>query len=262
MAEAKLGFYTKRIARPIGATARKDGQTNNLGRERAIELSRLGWGTKAIRAAMPGVTVRRIRRWRIEAGMPTQVSTVKDSRGRGKNIDKQLAARWKDERRAFLKGDESTHWSNHPEIKNHHRAPEVRKQRQRDYYKKNSKRIWARVMSNPQQKLRRVLRTRIYAVLRGLKKSAPTMELVGCSRDFLVRWLEGKWKPGMSWDNHGINGWHIDHIIPCASFDLRDPEQQRKCFHYTNLQPLWAFENWSKKDRIPSNHQPQLTISL
>jgi HNH endonuclease. len=50
----------------------------------------------------------------------------------------------------------------------------------------------------------------------------------------------------MSWDNYGRDGWHIDHIRPCASFDLTDPEQQRQCFHYTNLQPLWAADNIRK----------------
>jgi hypothetical protein len=53
----------------------------------------------------------------------------------------------------------------------------------------------------------------------------------------------------MTWENHGRYGWHIDHIRPCASFDLADPEQQRKCFHYTNLQPLWASENMRKGDK-------------
>jgi hypothetical protein len=52
----------------------------------------------------------------------------------------------------------------------------------------------------------------------------------------------------MTFDNFGK--WHIDHIIPCASFDLTKPEQQRQCFHYTNLQPLWAFENLSKGSKI------------
>ena len=58
--------------------------------------------------------------------------------------------------------------------------------------------------------------------------------------------LEKQFQPGMSWDNHGYDGWHVDHIRPCASFDLTDEEQVRKCFHYTNLQPLWAKDNLRK----------------
>ena len=52
----------------------------------------------------------------------------------------------------------------------------------------------------------------------------------------------------MSWSNRGE--WHIDHIIPCSSFNLLDEKEQEKCFHYTNLQPLWAAENLSKSNKI------------
>lgn len=52
----------------------------------------------------------------------------------------------------------------------------------------------------------------------------------------------------MTWENYGE--WHIDHIKPCASFDLNDPEQQKLCFHYTNLQPMWAKENQKKADKL------------
>lgn len=50
----------------------------------------------------------------------------------------------------------------------------------------------------------------------------------------------------MSWDNYGYRGWHIDHIKPCASFDLTDPNQREQCFHFSNLQPMWAKDNLSK----------------
>lgn len=75
------------------------------------------------------------------------------------------------------------------------------------------------------------------------------MELVGCAIPFLRGYLEAKFKVGMSWSNHGA-GWHIDHIKPCASFNLLDEKEQKKCFHYKNLQPLWAEENLSKGDKI------------
>ena len=90
------------------------------------------------------------------------------------------------------------------------------------------------------------LRNRLFCALKGLSKSARTLELVGCDIDFLRRWLEAKFLPGMTWENYGE--WHIDHIMPCASFDLSDPVQQRTCFRWTNLQPLWATDNIRKSD--------------
>ena len=68
----------------------------------------------------------------------------------------------------------------------------------------------------------------------------------------LKQYLEKQFTKGMSWDNYGNpNGdhtscWHIDHIKPCASFDLTQEDQQKECFHYTNLQPLWAIDNLKK----------------
>lgn len=82
------------------------------------------------------------------------------------------------------------------------------------------------------------------------KKYTKHMNLIGCSPLFLKNYLELKFKNGMTWTNHGKKGWHIDHIIPCSSFDLTDPEQQKKCFHYTNLQPLWWYENLKKSNKI------------
>ena len=80
----------------------------------------------------------------------------------------------------------------------------------------------------------------------GLKKSLKTMDLIGCTIAELRVHLESKFLHGMSWDNYGIRGWSIDHIKPCASFDLSKHEEQRACFHYTNLQPLWTKDNIKK----------------
>ena len=95
-------------------------------------------------------------------------------------------------------------------------------------------------------KLRGVLRARVRAAVTrvGGEKSRKTMQLVGCSVPKLRQHLEAQFTDGMTWDNHGE--WHIDHIKPCASFDLTDAEQQRECFNYTNLQPLLAKDNMSK----------------
>ena len=91
------------------------------------------------------------------------------------------------------------------------------------------------------------LRKRVWNALKGVCKSARTINLLGCSIEQLKQHLENRFKLGMSWSNYGK--WHIDHIIPCASFDLSKPSEQRKCFHYTNLQPLWAEDNIKKGDK-------------
>lgn len=88
-------------------------------------------------------------------------------------------------------------------------------------------------------------RTRIRLALKGVCKSARSVSLIGCTAQQLRDHLEAKFRPGMTWENYGPV-WHVDHIRPCARFDLLDPAQQRACFHYTNLQPLFAEENLRK----------------
>jgi hypothetical protein len=80
----------------------------------------------------------------------------------------------------------------------------------------------------------------------GVRKAQSTFDLTGCTVPELRQHLQAQFTDGMNWSNYGRTGWHIDHIRPCASFDLADPKQQRQCFHYTNLQPLWAADNIRK----------------
>jgi hypothetical protein len=113
------------------------------------------------------------------------------------------------------------------------------------------KRADTRRRSDPSQRIGISLRERLRSALRaqGLRKRRnTTWDLVGCGREEARTHLESQFTPGMTWENYGQ--WHIDHIRPCASFDLTDPEQQKECFHYTNLQPLWAEENIKKGARL------------
>lgn len=111
-------------------------------------------------------------------------------------------------------------------------------------------------------RMRYNLRERIRAAMKrgGNKKIDSTFKLIGCSIQDLRKYLESKFKDGMTWDNYGgTHGWQIDHIVPCASFDLSKEEEQRKCFHFTNVQPLWAEENklkWKHIDeKFNNTHQ-------
>lgn len=101
---------------------------------------------------------------------------------------------------------------------------------------------------NPQLRATHNLRSRLSIALRGIAKSAHTMELLGCSHDFFRDHMEFQFDDKMTWENYGE--WHVDHIIPCAVFNLTDPVEQRICFHYSNLQPLWGAENIAKSDKV------------
>lgn len=72
----------------------------------------------------------------------------------------------------------------------------------------------------------------------------------------IKQYIENQFVDGMSWDNQ--DKWYIDHIIPCAAFDLTDPIHQRICFNWRNLQPLWAEDNLSKNDSLPEGWQDLL----
>ena len=117
-----------------------------------------------------------------------------------------------------------------------------------------------RLRSDHGLKLKSLCRNRIYCALKKQKmvKSERTFNLIGCSVDYLREYLASMFEAGMSWDNYGE--WHIDHIIPCASFDLTDQKQQKLCFHFSNLRPAWARENIVKSDKMPDN--PQLGLLL
>ena len=120
--------------------------------------------------------------------------------------------------------------------------------------KKNRNRISLRNKERREKdinfKMREVLRRRIKQAIKRGYKFTSTINLLGTSIPNVIKYLEKKFKPGMTWENHGK--WHIDHIRPCAHFDLTDTKQQLECFHYTNLQPLWAFANMSKGAKIIS----------
>ncbi len=103
--------------------------------------------------------------------------------------------------------------------------------------KKYSSDIYYRIKDN--------LRSRFYNAVINQFKITSVIDLLGCTVEQLKQHLELQFKPEMNWDNHG-KIWEIDHIKPCSSFDLTDAEQQKQCFHYTNLQPLFKTSGIAK----------------
>ena len=112
----------------------------------------------------------------------------------------------------------------------------------RKYKKERSK--------DPKQKLINTMRARLSEFLKqkGYDKDRRTFNVIGCTPDELRKYIEAQFKDGMSWDNYSHTTWHIDHIIPISS--ARDKDEIYKLSHYTNLQPLWAKENYEKSNKI------------
>ena len=113
---------------------------------------------------------------------------------------------------------------------------------------KKERAIYARLKraTDIQNRIATNLRSRLSSIVR----AGSTIRDLGCSISELKFYLECKFINGMNWENYGHKGWHIDHVIPLAYFNLTDREQFLKACHYTNLQPLWAKENYKKGIKI------------
>ena len=122
----------------------------------------------------------------------------------------------------------------------------VNKKRNEKYKAYRLARHYERMKSDIHYMVRQKISDRIRKALKAGygNKSKSCLNYIGCSVPHLRQHLEAQFSKGMTWDNYGE--WHIDHIKPCAAFDLTCEEQQSKCFNYTNLQPLWAIDNLKK----------------
>jgi hypothetical protein len=84
----------------------------------------------------------------------------------------------------------------------------------------------------------------------GSTKNAPTIRYLGCTTRQFREHLEKQFDSRMSWENYGLRGWHLDHIIPMAAFDMSKSEHRDLCSNYLNLRPLWWDENEAKADEV------------
>ena len=124
------------------------------------------------------------------------------------------------------------------------------REQMREWQRKNSKEIYQRRRARHYEKVAATIRSRMYDLLKHGYKSERTEALLGISAKELVKYIEKKFKMGMTWENYGFYGWHLDHIRPLSSFDLKNSEEKKKAFHYTNLQPLWAKDNLHKHSKV------------
>ena len=168
---------------------------------------------------------------------------AKKYRDENSERNKKYAENYRDKNKEKLAKDQRERRKN-PENKvkrakqdREYRNKSENKEKKRIYRKNKLKTdVNFRILSN--------LRIRLYYALKNNSKSKRTLELLGCTIDELKIYLQSQFTKGMNWNNYGT--WHIDHRKPCAKFDLSKPIEQHKCFHFSNLQPLWAIDNLRK----------------
>lgn len=125
--------------------------------------------------------------------------------------------------------------------------------KKKEYYVKcgleKSKERQRKMMEDISFRIKKNLRGRIYVALKRGIKSKPTMELLGCTIEYFKEYFQSLFTEGMTWDKYMAGEIDIDHIRPCKSFDLTDANQQKECFHWSNMQPLWRLDNLRKASR-------------
>jgi len=138
------------------------------------------------------------------------------------------------------------------------------KQKHKEYQEKHKekfqKRKIERYHTEPQFKILTALRNRLYSAIKNEWKKESSTEILGCSIKEFKIYLEKQFLPEMSWENHG-EIWEIDHIIGCVNFNMESIEEQKKCFHYTNMQPLFKTSDIAKSfgyiDHIGNRNKPK-----
>ena len=126
-----------------------------------------------------------------------------------------------------------------------HKQTDKHKKTRKEYRKKQYNEKYGKDI---QWTLKLALRNRLKNAVKNEFKKGKTLELLGCSVDEFKEYIEKQFTPEMNWDNWGPY-WEMDHIKPCDSFNLESLEEQKKCFNFTNIQPLEKIENRRKSNK-------------
>lgn len=209
--------------------------------EELVRRYQAGSGVKALAKQLGTNHVKILRRIRATCGVikgrKSRNIGWRKTRISGKTVAAWQYDAWKGEWKAMSQYDETKHWGglwvrNRTTNREYRRAMDAKHRRDKSNYY-----------------ISKLLRCRVRSVLKGVKKSKPTLTMLGCTLEQFRQYMQAQFKRGMAWNNMGTH-WHIDHIIPCAAFDLSKPEQQAVCFHFTNMQPLEARRNLAKRAKV------------
>lgn len=161
--------------------------------------------------------------------------------------DKKIHDRWKKKNIETVRKNRLRYYYRHQKERNNY-SKKYRQQNKDKIRVKNREYVTKKYYENINFRLSVILRGRLWKAITRDSKQSSALTLLGCTIDELKSYLERRFTKGMTWKNYGK--WHIDHIKPCCSFDLTNFEQQKLCFHYSNLQPLWAKDNIRKNGKV------------
>lgn len=173
-----------------------------------------------------------------------------------KEVQREKNKKWREENKEYIK-EKMNEWLENNKEHKKQKDKEYRETHKEQH--KENMRNWKRndykdLKTNPDRKKEfddYKLKSNIGRRIRGLLKNGKTtktLDYVGCTLEELKKHLESKFSEDMSWDNYG-SFWHIDHIIPCDSFNFTDEFEKKACFYYKNLQPLNGSDNIRKLNK-------------
>lgn len=193
------------------------------------------------------ISVNIAKRWRRESGLPIKKKTV-HHRHDTRTLATRFACAWwaevKREQDALIALDRA--WGR--------AAPKKTIEERRKIGRDAARLRYQRYGNTAEWKIRQAARNAVSRIARVVghrrRPKTRTFDYLGCDYDFARTYLEARWLSGMTWENYG-SAWHIDHVLPLATFDLTKERERKKAMHFTNLQPLWGPDNRKKWAKTP-----------
>lgn len=193
----------------------------------------------------------RTRQWRL-SNSEKKKQQDKDYAAKNQDKLKIIKDRWKENNSEKVKESNRKYYDS---VKGTEKDPKSKWSRNNRLYSKNyfqnNKEKWRnrynlRYHGEVEFKIASLIRSRFRLALKGNAKKGSAIVMLGCTIEHFKQYIASKFQEGMSWDNWGATGWHLDHIQPMCSVDVKNIEELKKVCHYTNFQPLWAKDNLSK----------------
>lgn len=174
---------------------------------------------------------------------------IKGAEYRKNNGEKEKARTkiWRDNNKEIKKVYNKIYQEKNKEkIKTHNQENKEKINNQRRKYVNNRRKI------DVEYKLKEIIGTQIYKILKTGKAGIRWVDILGYSSKELKEHLQNQFKSGMNWENYGRGGWEIDHIIPVSIFVIRSYKSKglKKCWALSNLRPMWANENKAKSNKL------------